>query len=201
MKYTTIEIIAKKLEGRLRFNLESSTSPVNAIGSKVVDRQLVEEIIAPEVEEYVDMVIGQVYQLPLINEHFVIRDIATSLILDRITQIHFQGQPGQEAVDISLFAANNKNHALSLLQAITAGHNIYFGNTPPSQTIPGAITPQPIVLVGEKARTTGLPDTITRNQTVIGGRKLTPATLGIDWGGKPTAHDGYTIDTTERKAF
>jgi hypothetical protein len=175
-RYTTVEVMADKLRGRIPFGSSQH------IGGKAADLDSVARILS-QVEETLDLVLGQIYELPLARPHGILADIVESWAAGRLLGESFQTMPG-EASDPSNSSMNFVTHAGYLMLALTAGHNIAIPipGMPPQQNIPGISTPQPIFLEGETPRRAP-PDTVNRNVTVLGIRKSLQNPLpGIDFG-------------------
>ena len=85
--------------------------------------------------------------------------------------VYYQGSQVPELNGDAGFGALMYKKAMQSLQRLIVGHNIYIDGLVPPQNMPGAITPQPILLPNETL-VTSAPDTITRNTTVIGVNNL-----------------------------
>jgi len=185
MKYTTVENIARRLRGRL--NIENTPPIDNALSAALgygtvvagntVDPNLIEQI-AGQKESYIDLVLSQIYVTPLKLVHEVTRnilqDISEGLTISSLIQVHFEGtNPILQASDISQTAMNLDTHAKSLLQAITAGSNVYIPVNPPIEPKNLGGQRQPLRLPGEVLLgTDDLPDTITKNATVVASKTI-----------------------------
>lgn len=159
-RFTTYDNLKLKLRGRLHIG----TSP--HVGGTVISEDDI-EIIANQQETYLERVLGMIYEIPLAGTDPIIQMIAEDLICSQLMTISFQqtGFPS-ESSDVSNLAVNYRKNAESLLLMLTAGYNISIPGMPPVQQSPGVITPQPVILQGETLRT-DLPDTISRNTTVL----------------------------------
>ncbi|HEY9657674.1 MAG TPA: hypothetical protein V6C65_04355 [Allocoleopsis sp.] len=190
--YTTVEAIARRLQGRLTLN------GTPAMGGQTVDPELVEQC-GVQAEDYMNLVLGQIYVLPLQKTHAILADVAESLTISKLMEVHFQGTsypaPG---ADVAGAAGDLRRHAEMILQALTVGHGIYIPVMPSGQpTMPNMPQPQPLVLPGETLKA-DQPDTITRNVTVVGQRNLQGIATRIRWGGledfqSPGTRDGRAI--------
>lgn len=171
-KYANQEGIQRKLRGRLNIRLDEEVpSPYEiSVPSLSIDKDLFYEIIEQK-EYFLDLILNQIYQLPLINSHPILREIVEGLVISELIKVHYQGQsiPSLGA-DLSGINLETKTHSYNLIQMITAGHNIYVPGVPPVQNIPGVVVPQPIRLLGERPRVVGDEDTITRLYTFVGRR-------------------------------
>lgn len=178
MKYTTEERIARKLRGRLNIqntpevntNLQVILGYGQSVSGQTVDNALIEQL-AEEREAYIDLILGQIYELPLKLENSItiaiMADISESLIISELLKVHFQGtSPIIPSADVSGATQDTRKHAEYLLTALTAGHNLYIPVSPPAQNNnPGLTQMQPLVLPGEKIKIRQ-PDTVTRNMTI-----------------------------------
>lgn len=172
--YCTKESIGKKLRGRLNIKPNSYTNApyVQQVPSKEVDDELVDEIIE-EKENFLNLILFQLYEMPLNNQHPILKDIIESLVLSELIRIHFSGSGmTQLAGDISGSGVDTKQHAYAMLQMLTLGANIWIPGQPPAQQIPGATQPQPIRLPGEITRQNYQDrDLITNQATYINRRE------------------------------
>lgn len=178
MKYTTEEQIARKLRGRLNIqnqpSVDTSLQVILGYGQSVsgqtVDNALITQL-ADQREAYIDLILGQVYEMPLLLIDpvtvAIMADISESLIISELLKVHFQGtSPIIPSADVSGATQDTRKHAEYLLTALTVGHNIYIPVSPMGQNNdPGRTQMQPLVLPGEKLRVRP-PDTITRNMTL-----------------------------------
>lgn len=178
MKYTTEERIARKLRGRLNIqntpevntNLQVILGYGQSVSGQTVDNALIDQL-AEEREAYIDLILGQIYEMPLLltdpTTVAIMADISESLIISEILKVHFQGtNPIIPSADVSGATQDTRKHAEYLLTALTVGHNIYIPVSPPAQNNnPGLTQMQPLVLPGERIRIKQ-PDTVTRNMTI-----------------------------------
>jgi hypothetical protein len=160
--------ISRRLRGRLNIQIDEYTSSPyeQSVPSQSVEDSLVDQVIQ-QTEEFIDLILNQIYELPLNNKHTIITNICESLVISELLRIHFQGQGiAQLAGDLSGAGSDTKQYAYGLLQMITAGHNIHIPGMPPIQAISGMTQPQPIKLIGEVPKQI-YDDTITRQFTYI----------------------------------
>lgn len=152
--YVTKEAIAEKLRYRLPVRPSSIADPIyqqNPTSIPVSDALV--DIIIEQKENLVNLILQQIYELPLSNQHPIITDIVESLVIAELLRIHFQGQGiSQLSGDLAGTGSDLKLYAYGLLQMLTAGMNIYIPGQPPIPDIPGSNKPQPIVLVNEVRR-------------------------------------------------
>lgn len=146
--------IARKLRGKLNIQVDQYTPALyeQSVPSQPVEDELVDQIIQ-EKEEFVNLILYQMYELPLNNKHPIITEIVVCLICSELMRIHFQGSGiAQLSGDLGGSGTDWKFHAYSLLSSLTAGLNIQLPGQPPVQTISGAMIPQPLRLPGESRR-------------------------------------------------
>lgn len=183
LTYTTTDAIARRLRGRLRIptaTLNPMQPPAN-ITQQTVDLDLIEDI-ASQVEDKIDMILGQIYEMPLANKHPILAGIVERLVIADIMLTHFQSSFSPELGGDSNFGGVMYKKAQEDLAMLVAGHNIALAGVPTPPTAPGVMTPQPIILPNEKLRALA-PDTITRNYTIIGGSRFQAnESVKSDWG-------------------
>lgn len=151
MKYTTVEAVSRKLIGRLQLGASSSeNTPTFSANpsSQSVNSQLIEDVINQK-EYMLDLVLQQMYRLPLGNKHPILAEIVENLVLQELLLISYVGQGASLSADTVAYGAGLEKGAYTLLQMLTAGKNVYIPNMPPVSNSPGFITPQAIVLPGE----------------------------------------------------
>ena len=192
MRYTNYEKLARKLRGRLHLGeevIEDSeiNSPINALyaykpaaSDTAVDLRLIDDI-AEQQEDFIDLVLSQLYQVPLQLTSSVTRSIigsiAENFILAAILAVSFQGTSTIiQASDASGSSMDFKREAEFKLMMLTAGENIWFPSsiqTP--QTMQGVPTQQALVLPGEiRLSQSQRPDLISRNYTMNIKRGINP---------------------------
>jgi len=163
--------IGRKLRSRLNIKPSSlQNSPyIQSVPSQEVDDELVDQVIEQK-ENFLNLILNQVYELPLVATHPIITDIIESLVIGELIRIHFTGAGYGTGNDISGTSTNLTNYAYSMIVALTAGHNIYIPGQPPVQSIPGQTQPQPLKLIGETNKQQ-YDDTLTRQRTTVSSRK------------------------------
>lgn len=170
MSYTPIycnkEGIVRKTRARLNIKPDSfSNSPyVGTYVSQEIDDELVDQIIEQQ-EDYINLILNQLYDLPLRQSHKVLTNIVESLVISELLKINYQGQNGGFGGDNGS-AAELRRYANTLLFQLTYGHNIYIEGVPPAVQIPGGSLPQPLKLIGERPARY-YDDTITRQVTYV----------------------------------
>lgn len=159
MKYTTYDSITRKLRGRLKI-AENSEIPIFNIDSpgQLVDNTTI-ELVVEENEAFIDLIIGEIYNLPLslsnTTTQHIMRDITDNLSMEELMQIHYQGSGGFAGLsgDISQFGNGMRTKGLQTLYALTVGLNIYIPGLPPIAEFPGSRVPRRIQLPGESEKT------------------------------------------------
>lgn len=167
MKYIDADSLTRRLRGRLNL-VEDESAPVygDQLPQQKVDIELVYSI-AEEKENFIDLILAQIYVMPLINKHPIIKDIAESLALSELIRIHFQGAGfASLGIDLSGAGQDTRNHANVLLGMLTAGYNIFIPSVPTPTQQSGAPHSRRIVLPGEKLRTQ-VPEPIMVNSEFI----------------------------------
>ena len=179
--YTDSEELARKLRGRLRIDnlpqVDSIAGYGSAVSGNTIDNDLINQIIN-QTESYINLVLSQIYQVPLTLSNPVtvdiMADITESICISKLLQIHFEGaNPLTGAADVSGAAMDLRKHGETLLASISAGHNMYTAvlPTPANKQYGTGPEIQPLVLPGEIVLASqNRPDTITRNYTVSGVR-------------------------------
>jgi hypothetical protein len=181
--YTTVEAIARRLQGRLKVisTLSPTTTP-NYNTQQVVDPLLIQDVLE-QVENDLDLTLAQIYEMPLQNKHPLLAGIVEKLVTVEILQTYYQSTQSPEMGGDPGYGRLLYQQAQQAIAKLTAGHNIMvFGVQPPAQ-MPGVVTPQPIVLPGERLALKP-PDTLSTNVTVVTSTKWRKLSDGDrkDWG-------------------
>jgi hypothetical protein len=166
--------IGLKLRGRLNVApTPYQAAPYqNGVPSQLVDDALL-NVVIQEKENWLNYILEQMYYLPLVNEHPILKDIIESLVIAELLRIHYQGQGiAQLSGDLSGTGTDLKQYAYGLVQMLTIGRGIFIPGQPPAQPgISGGIQqPQPLFLVGESQKDSIEEDSITREFTYSGKR-------------------------------
>lgn len=168
MKYTTFEKLALKLEGRLKI-VEIQDSPMFPDQSlfQEVNPETV-EMIAEEQESFMDLILGQIYFLPLQNYHPILANISSDLIISQLLMVHFQGGGlANIGHDLSNLGRSTQADALEKIKMLTIGYQVYLPGQPIDTKPYGAQEFRRVVLEGEKLRDVA-PNKITvNNETVV----------------------------------
>ena len=167
-KYTSYNKLARKLRGRLKvYETEELDIYPGQEPTQSADPDLVLDVLE-ETENLVDLILSQIYILPLQNTHPIVTDIVESLTISNIIKIHFQGQGFSSlSGDMSGMSPDTRNQAYTLLGMLTAGFNIYIPNVPQQNIIPGTMPPRRIILPGEAFVKDPQQQIPVRNETVI----------------------------------
>lgn len=192
LKYTTYERLARKLRGRLHLGediIQDSeiNNPINALyaykpaaSDTALDMRLVDDI-GEQQEDFIDLVLGQLYQVPLRLTSSVTRSIVGSIsegyILAALLAVSFQGTSTIiQAADSAGSSMDWKREAEFKLMMLTAGENIWFPSSIPApQQMANVPTQQALVLPEEvKLSQSQRPDLISRNITVTTKRPINP---------------------------
>lgn len=187
LKFTSLDKLARKLRGRLKLgeNYPSESSINNGLGNllaytpaaseQVVDILLIEDI-ASNTDSYIELLLSQVYRMPLrlssditVN---ILGSISEGLILSHLIATHFTGTPGIIASDTSQASMDFRRGSEFLLSQILAGSGVFFPQTlqsPNSQVnVPEM---QALLLPGEiRLGQSERPDLISRNYSFTGKR-------------------------------
>jgi hypothetical protein len=170
MRYTTFENIALRLEGRLDVvESRSASNPwANTLGKIQTHPQLVENF-ANQVEAYLNSIFEKVYIIPFQLTHqdtrFILADMVESLVVSRLLSTYFRGSPSPAVgADVSGLAGDDRRHAEELIKMYTAGHNIQYPGSAPTQP-----DTEPVWLPGEIPNPRPK-DSITRNYVLVGDR-------------------------------
>lgn len=192
MKYTTVNRINLKLNTRLNL-VTDEDSAVNedeefpgvstSVNSTVVNPALI-NLIADEKANYLDLILGLIYILPLQNEHLILADIVEGLVISDLLTTYYHGfaslSPG---ADVSAMSVQQKNQSYYLIGLLTCGRNIYLPNLPQvPQNLPGVPSPSPVILEGESLLV-DIPNIVKRVDVLHGKRaSVSSSNIGIDFG-------------------
>jgi len=173
MKYTTFEKLERKLRGRLKI-VEISENPLYPSTSlqQEVDPDLVEDVIE-EQENLLDLILEQIYILPLKNNHPILTDIVNNLVMAEIIKVHFQGQGlANIGSDLSGLARDTKMEAYNKLAMLTVGYQVFIPNQQMIVKPQGMTEYRKIVLQGESLRIAPPEKVPINNETVLVDRSI-----------------------------
>lgn len=168
LKYINIDNLTRKLRGRLSL-VEDETAPIygGSTPEQKIDVDLV-YVIAEQKENFLELILDQIYILPLKNKHPIIEDIIESLALSELIRIHFQGAGfASLGVDISGAGADTRTHANTLLAMLTSGFNLFIPGVPTATEYSGQPHNRRIVLRGETLRTQNPEPIIVNNEFIV----------------------------------
>lgn len=177
--YTTSENIKRRLRGRLGIQAAPYGAPVPGVGTQEVDPELLEQV-GSQTEARVNGILGQIYEMPLPLPQPMVTSLVEKFIIAELMGVHFQGSQIPELGSDLGHGSVVLRQAREELQTLVAGHNIYIPGIPVTVAIPGANTPQPVVLPGAillRSRR----DTITESRTQV--LRRIPSDVGdLDFG-------------------
>ncbi len=134
LKYTDIDDIREVLAPRLA--IADSPTPVPTIGGQNVVSYRVVERIGYEVEEWMDAHLRLIYEMPLVNDHYILKNIAKKLVIADLMFYYFEGAI-QLSGDSNVLASS-RLAGLDLFQSLFMGTGITIaGATPIPQNNPG----------------------------------------------------------------
>jgi len=165
MKYTTIEQLAEKVRGRLSLiaGLNSNTPyPINNPTTPV--SALLLQDIANEKEAFVDIVLSNLYVLPLRNTHIIITEIVEALIVSDLVSFSYWDNTSTMPTDVT---QGLKNHAYMLLGMLTAGLNFQIPGVMTQPVSPGMMPPKRIELMGEIPVSVAQTKVLVNNETIV----------------------------------
>lgn len=167
MIYTTLNNLTRKLKGRLKI-VSVDNSPLFPVDNpgQIVDNETIYTIVE-EKEEFINLILDQIYILPLVNSHKIIQNITDNLVISDLLAIHYQGGGfGGLSPDLSGQGNALKIEALNMLGMLTVGLNIYIPGIQLPQSYPGTPQVRRIELPGETLRSIS-PQRILINSDVI----------------------------------
>lgn len=94
------------------------TENIDQIGHQAVSQVLLKDIVEEE-EENLELILDQIYQLPLKNNHKILENIVTSLVVGRLINIKFSVMNQDTEIEKWYF-----NYAYSLINMLIAGYDI-----------------------------------------------------------------------------
>lgn len=167
-KYTNLNNITLRLQGRLTFS--SSSSPFTpTIGSQDINSSLV-DLIVEQVEDWLDSFLGLIYELPLIGSHSLLNGVAEKLVISEILLTYYENLLDPSQGSDKGFGATLRQQALATFQSLFNGTGIIIPEINSNiSNAPGNIQLQSrfIPLPGERLKTyigydnngDGIPDT------------------------------------------
>lgn len=158
LRYANLDSIQRKLNNRL--NIDSSEFyPVEEVDSDLILD------VAEEKEDELDKYLGEVYELPLRNNHVMVKNISENLIMAELIDYEYINTSGN---DLSDYSFKCKKKAYNAIAKLTAGVGIPIPEADALGYYAQQINNTPITLPGE-VFTSDLPKTNTSNNfTYIG---------------------------------
>jgi hypothetical protein len=134
LKYTNISDIKEVLAPRLAIDDNSGVVVPTIGGQQTVSYRVVERI-GYEIEEWMDSHLRLIYEMPLLQEHYILKNIAKKLVISDLMFYYFEGQV-QLSGDSNVMASS-RLAALDLFQSLFMGTGIVIpGATPTPQNNP-----------------------------------------------------------------
>lgn len=135
LKYTDISDIKEVLAPRLAID-DGLGTPVPTIGGQQTVTYRTVERIGLEVEEWMDSHLRLIYEMPLLYDHYILKNIAKKLVISDLMFYYFEGTT-QLSGDSNVMATS-RLAALDLFQSLFMGTGIVIaGATPTPQNNPG----------------------------------------------------------------
>lgn len=153
LKYTDITDIKEVLAPRLAID-DNSGIPVPSIGGQQTVTYRTVERIGLEVEEWMDSHLRLIYEMPLLQEHYILKNIAKKLVISDLMFYYFEGQV-QLSGDSNVMASS-RLAALDLFQSLFMGTGIVIAGataTPQNQAGQQQLQARFIPLAGEILKT------------------------------------------------
>lgn len=191
-KYTDFEAVKLKLEGRLLVVDENTFSPPPFPSNSLKQEISVDlvRLIMREQENFLDLILCQIYQLPLKNEHGIITDIATNLVMAEILTVYNQSSElALVAKDASNAVGSYKNSAYEKLEMLTFGWQVKIPGKPLTLKSPGMQEFKKITLKGESVDCTPAEQIPVNNETFV-----QPMNQTLDRNNNPFSEDYYPYD-------
>lgn len=153
LKYTDITDIKEVLAPRLAIDDNSGVVVPTIGGQQTVTYRTVERI-GLEVEEWMDSHLRLIYEMPLLQEHYILKNIAKKLVISDLMFYYFEGQV-QLSGDSNVMASS-RLAALDLFQSLFMGTGIVIAGataTPQNQAGQQQLQARFIPLAGEILKT------------------------------------------------
>lgn len=155
LKYARVDAISKKLAGRITIIDRNDVSILGITGTEVGTDLIY--LLGEAIEEMLDMYLGMVYELPLLNTHPFLSAIAEKLICAELYLSYFPTQ-GESSDNQDAYTSVLRTQALNEFQTLFDGLGIYVaGSTNSSNGLQNDETKQQqlikaIILPGEKTK-------------------------------------------------
>lgn len=112
MKYTTLDELNRRLDGRLKIG-----GVVSSLGETAITADLVVQV-ADQIEDMIDGLLRARYQLPLVNAHPVLAGIVEKGVACQLLSQYFVGQGPSESPPSDAFVCSDYRRDLKMLDAI-----------------------------------------------------------------------------------
>jgi hypothetical protein len=152
LKYGKIASISKRLESRISV-VDSTDYGLTGITGTQIGTDLI-YIVGSGIEEFADMFLGMIYQMPLVNEHPYLQSIVEKLIVSDIYITYFPTQ--SEASDSTdSYSSVLRQQALNEFQVLFDGLGIFVpgasnaSNQLQNDESKQQLTVRPLILRGE----------------------------------------------------
>lgn len=133
LKYAKIDSIIRRLSGRITV-VDIVDYGITGVTSTQIGTDLI-YVVGESIEEFIDMYLGMVYQLPLINTHPFLQSIADKLIISEVYSAYFPTQL-ETNDNTGSFSSILRSQALNDFQCLFEGLGIYVpGSTSISYSI------------------------------------------------------------------
>ena len=169
-KYTTLKSLMFKAANRLKINDETDTNifTSTSIATQKIDDELVLSIIEEE-ENFLDHYLSLVYVMPLVNTHPILRKCIDGLVIGELLEIFYP----YAGLDANLQQQNSmKVESLQIIRSITYSLNVHIPGMPLQASPLDRFHIQPIKLLGEVYKTTGIEeDEIPMYRSTFTGKK------------------------------
>lgn len=126
LTYATIDGITRRLSGRLTV-VNMSDYGITGITGTTIGTDLI-QIVGEGVEEFMNIYLGMIYEMPLLNTHAYLRSIAEKLIIGEVYSTYFP--VGNETDDVNgNFGDKVRTQALNEFQVLFHGLGIFIPGT------------------------------------------------------------------------
>lgn len=185
-KYTTVNNIRLKLASRL--NIISTPVPDDEFypgintrpAQSIVDSNLL-ELVLEEKESFLDMILDQIYVLPLRNSHPILREIVDNWVIAELMKIYYQGVGlSNVSNEIGNLANDLLARANYLVGTLCAGRDVFLPINHPNDN--PVKRPLPFILKGEIQKP---PEALVIGNTIlhdVHDRNSSVRHMGIDFG-------------------
>jgi hypothetical protein len=155
LKYAKIDTITKRLAGRITV-VDIVDQGITGITSTQIGTDLI-YVVGESVEEFIDMYLTMIYEMPLKNSHSFIQSIADKLIISEVYSTYFPTQL-ETNDNTGSFSSILRLQALNDFQCLFEGLGIYVpGSTSISASIQNdenknQMSVKAVILPGERVK-------------------------------------------------